>query len=70
MWWYNPYDPEWDYDEEEDVMGSLGSGHVEYTEGRKLIHFGSPAEETYEEPADSSNVKRNISVKDWLENRG
>lgn len=68
MWWYSPYDPESDWDEEENFMGSLGSGNVEYTEGRKMIHFGSPAEDEYDEPTEISNVKRNISVKDWLEN--
>lgn len=58
-----------DFEQKEDLMSTLGSGHVEYTEGRKIIHFGSPAEDVYApvEP-DNSNVKRNISVKEWLEN--
>lgn len=49
---------------------SLGSGNVEYTEGRKMIHFGSPAEDKYDDEPEIKNVKSNISVKEWLENHG
>lgn len=44
---------------------SLGTGAVEYTEGRRIIHFGSAEGSTYEE---DSEVKtwRNMSVLDWV----
>lgn len=43
---------------------SLGTGLVEYTEGRTIIHFGSAEGSTYED----SEVKtwRNMSVLDWV----
>lgn len=43
-------------------MNSLGTGAVEYTIGRSIIHFGSPDGSVYSTDEDS-----NISVKDWLE---
>lgn len=44
---------------------SLGTGAVEYTEGRKIIHFGSPDDETYE-PQPDVKTWRNMSVLDWV----
>lgn len=45
-------------------MDTLGSGQVEYTEGRTIVHFGSPDGTVYAE--DVKVVKSNISVKDWI----
>ena len=46
-------------------MNSLGTGAVEYTIGRSIIHFGSPDGAVYS--TDATVVKSNISVKEWLE---
>jgi hypothetical protein len=47
---------------------SLGTGQVEYTIGRQIIHFGSPDGTVY--TMDAKVVKSNISVKEWLEQNG
>lgn len=50
------------------VMHTLGTGQVEYTVNRPIIHFGSPDGTVYS--TDATVVKSNISVKEWLERNG
>lgn len=45
-------------------MSGMGTGQVEYTEGRTIIHFGSAEGSTYEDP--EVKTWRNMSVLDWV----
>jgi len=45
-------------------MHTLGSGQVEYTIGRSIIHFGSPDGATY--ASEVKINKPNMSVKEWI----
>lgn len=46
------------------MFSELGSGTIPCTEGRQIIHFGSPDGAVYS--TDATVVKSNISVKDWV----
>lgn len=50
------------------MSNSLGTGSVEYTIGRTIIHFGSPEGATYSTEAKINKPK--ISVKEWLNQNG
>lgn len=45
-------------------MNTLGTGRVEYTEGRTIVHFGSPDGTVYAEDVKITTPR--MSVKEWV----